>query len=61
MNLDTSIGRVKYQYLINESNIFSVDRGINQIGRKTASIRLAHCCKSFLFFLRLINRSTVKD
>ena len=51
---------VYYVYLRNESNILSVDRGINQKGTETASMRVAHCCKSLPFFLRLIPRSTEK-
>ena len=30
-------------------------------GRKTASMRVAHCCRSFPFFFRLIPRSTEKN
>ena len=46
--------------LRNESDIFSVDWGINQKGLKTALMRLGHCCKSFPFFFRLIPWSTKK-
>ena len=41
--------------LRNESNIFSVDRGFKlstKQGRKTASMRVEHCCRSFPFFFR---------
>ena len=36
-----------------KSNIFSVDRGINQKSTETASMRVAHCCKSFPFFFQI--------
>ena len=50
--------------LRNESNIFSVDRGFKlstKQGRKTASMRVEHCCRSFPFFFRLIPWSTEKN
>ena len=44
--------------LRNESNIFLVDRGINQ--KSTENCINAHCCKRFPFFFQLIHRSTEK-
>ena len=39
-------------------NIFSFNRNINQkIGCKTVSIRVVHCCRSFLFFFFLVDTS----
>ena len=49
--------------LRNESNIFSVDRGTNNKGGKTASMRVAHCCRCFQFFFSVdtsINQKNIR-
>ena len=49
------------QMIRNESNIFSIDRGIKE--KRTGNCinaHVAHCCESFPFFFRLIPRSTKK-